>query len=168
MSARDIARGGLLTAAAVALLYLGGAAPWMGVVCCILAGVASAVPLMRLGRVKMAVLLYLAACVLSALLAPRKSLVISYAGFFGLYPILKYGIEARVPRHMQRPCKLVYFNLALAAAFALVRLGLFFAVEIPGFWRLLMAWFAANVVFEIYDVGLSRLIAALRKTLPPE
>ena len=45
MNAKEIARGGLLAAAAVALLYVGGAAPYIGPAACIVAGVASAVPL---------------------------------------------------------------------------------------------------------------------------
>lgn len=79
MNAKEIARGGLLAAAAVALLYVGGAAPYIGPAACIVAGVASAVPLLRRARLKTAVLLYAATSILGALIAPRKSLVAAYA-----------------------------------------------------------------------------------------
>ena len=89
MNAKEIARGGLLAAAAVALLYVGGAAPYIGPAACIVAGVASAVPLLRRARLKTAVLLYAATSILGALIAPRKSLVAAYALLTGLYPIVR-------------------------------------------------------------------------------
>ena len=52
MNAKEIARGGLLAAAAVALLYIGGAAPYFGPAACIVAGVTSAVPLLRRARLR--------------------------------------------------------------------------------------------------------------------
>lgn len=167
MKSREIARGGLLTAAAVALLWFGGVSPWFSVFACLAAGVTSAVPLLRDGRVKTAVLLFIAASVLSALIVPRKALVFAYTGFTGLYPILKYAIEARVPRGAQRLVKLLYWNLCLLAGCLLVRFVLFHELALPGFWRMLMLWFLANVLFQMYDTGLSRLIATLRRTLPP-
>ena len=84
MSAKEIARSGLLAAAAVALLYIGGAAPYLGPAACIVAGVTSAVPLLRRARVRTAVLLYIAAALLGALVAPRKSVVAAYALLTGL------------------------------------------------------------------------------------
>ena len=56
----------------------------------------------------------------------------------------------------------------LAVAGALVAFGLFPQIVLPGFFRLAMLWFVANVVFIIYDVALSRLIALLRRSLPPD
>ena len=168
MSAKEIARSGLLAAAAVALLYIGGAAPYLGPAACIVAGVTSAVPLLRRARVRTAVLLYIAAALLGALDAPRKSVVVAYALLTGLYPIVKYGVEARLPRQVQTGVKLAYFNLVLAAAAVLVVCGLFPNVALPGFARLAMLWLAANFGFMIYDVALSRLIAMLRRSLPPD
>ena len=78
MGAREIARGGLLAAVAVALLYVGGTATYVGVAACVAAGVTSAVPLLRRARVRTAVMLYLTVSVLSALLVPRKVVVAAY------------------------------------------------------------------------------------------
>lgn len=168
MNARDIARGGVLAAAAVALLYIGGLSPWMGLACGAVAGVTSAVPLLRHGKVREAVLIYLAAALLGALVVPRKGIAAGYAGLFGIYPILKYGIECRVPRHVQRYVKLVYFNLVFAGVLLLVRHGLLPLLADAGPARLVLTWAAANIAFEFYDVGLSRLIASLRRRLPPD
>ena len=168
MNAKEIARGGLLAAAAVALLYIGGAAPYFGPAACIVAGVPSAVPLLRRARLRMALLMYAAASILGLLIVPRKSVAAAYVLLTGLYPIVKFGVECYLPRHVQTGVKLVYFNLVLAVAGALVAFGLFPQIVLPGFFRLAMLWFVANVVFIIYDVALSRLIALLRRSLPPD
>ena len=47
MSTREIARGGLLAAAATAWLYFGGVMPQIGPAACLMAGIASAIPLLR-------------------------------------------------------------------------------------------------------------------------
>ena len=168
MKSQDIARGGLLTAAAVALLYIGGLSPWLGLAACVAAGVCSAVPLLQHSRMKTAVLLYVAASVLSALLVPRKGLVVAYIVFAGLYPIVKYAIEARVPVHIQMVLKLLYFNLCLVVAVVVVHFGLFTQVVLPGVVKMVVLWLIANAIFKAYDIGLSRLIATLRHTLPKD
>ena len=71
MSTREIARGGLLAAAATAWLYFGGVMPQIGPAACLIAGAASAIPLLRRANVKTAVLLYLVTSVLGLLLTPR-------------------------------------------------------------------------------------------------
>ena len=168
MNAKEIARGGLLAAAAVALLYVGGAAPYIGPAACIVAGVASAVTLLRRARLKTAVLLYAATSILGALIAPRKSLVAAYALLTGLYPIIKFCVECYLPRRVQTGVKLAYFNAVLVAAAAVVAAGLFPQIAMPGFGTLAVLWAAANIGFIIYDVALSRLIAMLRRSLPPD
>lgn len=98
MNAKEIARGGLLAAAAVALLYIGGAAPYFGPAACIVAGVTSAVPLLRRARLRMALLMYAAASILGLLIVPRKSVAAAYVLLTGLYPIVKFGVECYLPR----------------------------------------------------------------------
>lgn len=168
MNAKEIARGGLLAAAAVALLYVGGAAPYIGPAACIVAGVTSAVPLLRRARLKTAVLLYAAASILGALVAPRKTVVAAYVLLTGLYPIVKFCVECYLTRHTQTGAKLAYFNAVLAAAAVVVAAGLFPQIAMPGIGQLVVLWIAANIGFIIYDVALSRLIAMLRRSLPPD
>ncbi len=165
MNTKEIARGGLLTAAAVALLYIGGTVTYIGPAACLVAGVTSAVPLLRRARLKTAVTLYLAVSILSALLVPRKIEVAAYILFCGLYPIVKFCVECYVPRRRQMDLKLAYFNIMLVIAAALAIFVFLPQFSLSGF-RLLVVWVAANIVFVIYDVALSRLIALLRRSLP--
>ena len=162
MSTREIARGGLLAAAATAWLYFGGVMPQIGPAACLIAGVASAIPLLRRANIKTAGLLYLVTSVLGLLLTPRKLIAAAYVLLFGLYPIVKYLIECRLP------VKLAYFNIVLVLAAVLVSCGLFPQVQMPGIFRLAGLWIAANIGFIVYDIGLSKVIALLRRTLPPE
>ena len=165
MNTKEIARGGLLTAAAVALLYIGGTVTYIGPAACLVAGVTSAVPLLRRARLKTAVTLYLAVSILSALLVPRKIEVAAYILFCGLYPIVKFCVECYVPRRRQMDLKLAYFNIMLVIAATLAIFVFLPQFSLSGF-RLLVVWVAANIVFVIYDVALSRLIALLRRSLP--
>lgn len=167
MKTKEIARGGLLAAAAVALLYVGGTVTYIGPAACLVAGVASAVPLLRRARLKTAVTLYLAVSILSALLVPRKIVVAAYVLFCGLYPIVKFCVECYVPRRRQMDLKLAYFNIVLVIAAALAIFVFLPQFSLSGF-RLVAVWVAANIVFVIYDVALSRLIALLRRSLPPD
>lgn len=168
MSTREIARGGLLAAAATAWLYLGGVMPQIGPAACLIAGAASAIPLLRRANVKTAVLLYLVTSVLGLLLTPRKLIAAAYVLLFGLYPIVKYLIECRLPVFTQLSGKLAYFNIVLVLAAVLVSCGLLPQLEMPGIFRLAGLWIAANIGFIVYDIGLSKVIALLRRTLPPE
>ena len=111
--------------------------------------------------------LYLAVAILSALLVPRKMVVAAYVLFCGLYPIVKFCVECYVPRRRQMDLKLAYFNIMLVIAAALAIFVFLPQFSLSGF-RLLAVWVAANIVFVIYDVALSRLIALLRKSLPPD
>ena len=124
--------------------------------------------LLRRANVKTAVLLYLVTSVLGLLLTPRKLIAAAYVLLFGLYPIVKYLIECRLPVFTQLSGKLAYFNIVLVLAAVLVSCGLFPQVQMPGIFRLAGLWIAANIGFIVYDIGLSKVIALLRRTLPPE
>lgn len=167
MDTRNLARGGVLTASSVALLYVGSAAPWTSAIACVAAGTTSAVPLLRGGQIRSALLLYTSVSLLGALTVPRKVLVLVYIGVSGLYPILKYVIEARVPFRWQTGCKLLYCFAVTLVCFVLIRLG--FAPKFPplGFLTGTAFLLADFVAFHFYDVSLSRLIALLRRILPP-
>lgn len=168
MNTKEIARGGLLTAVAVVLLYVGGTATYFGPAACLVAGVTSAVPLLQRARLKTAVVLYVAVSILSVLLVPRKMVAAAYILVCGLYPIVKFCVECYAPRRSQTAIKLVYCNIALVVAAALAIFVFLPQFAVTGLFRVITMWIAANVVFMIYDLGLSRLIAVLRRTLPPD
>lgn len=167
MKARELARNGLLTGVTVALLYLGGASAVFSATACMAASVSSTIPLLRHANVRAAVQIYLASSLLALALVPRKSVVLMYGVACGPYPILKYGIECYIPRFWQWCCKLICANLFLAIALIVAHYVFLITFSISTKKRLFY-WCAANLFFAIYDVGLSRLIATLRKTLPPE
>ena len=95
MSTREIARGGLLAAAATAWLYFGGVMPQIGPAACLIAGAASAIPLLPRERENGGLLYRHLGTGL--LLTPRKLIAAAYVLLFGLYPIVKYLIECRLP-----------------------------------------------------------------------
>ena len=78
-------------------------------------------------------LLYLVTSVLGLLLTPRKLIAAAYVLLFGLYPIVKYLIECRLPVFTQLSGKLAYFNIVLVLAAVLVSCGLFPQVQMPVF-----------------------------------
>lgn len=167
MKTRDLVRGSILVAAAVALLYSGAAVPWAGVVTCILAGTTSVVPLLHPpGQFRTAVLLYLSVSTLAALVVPRKGIVLGYMGICGLYPILKYGIESRVPHYLQLISKGLYAAFVVWLGDLLVSYGIAFQP----------AWFSAGrgvvlgiawILLAVYDRALSQWMVLLRRLLPP-
>jgi len=167
MKARELVRSGLMTGVTVALLYIGGASTVFSASACIIASASSAIPLLRHARVKTAVQIYLASSFLAFVLVPQKSIVLMYGIVCGPYPILKYGIECYIPRFWQWCCKLVCANLFLAIALVVAH-NIFLIPFSISTRKRFFYWCAANLFFVIYDIGFSRLIAVLRKTLPPE
>jgi len=164
MGAKQLARGGILTGAAVAVLYMGSVIDYLSAAACILAGLAPTAALVRKASVKEAVMVYVASAMLSFLIVPNKLLALEYAGACGLYPILKYLIESRVPRKIQLLCKVVYCNLTLLAAYAMGKWVI--GVELRGAWWCAAVLAGANAMFLLYDIWLSRLIALIGRLLP--
>ena len=168
MSAKEIARSGLLAAAAVALLYIGGAAPYLGPAACIVAGVTSAVPLLRRARVRTAVLLYIAAALLGR--ADRAAQERGRGVRAADRPVSDRQVRGGGPPAAsgadRRQAGLFQSGACRSRCSGGVRPVP--EVALPGFARLAMLWLAANFGFMIYDVALSRLIAMLRRSLPPD
>ena len=168
MKTQELARCGLLTGVTVAVLYLGSIVVPFQATACVIASISPVVLLLRRARVRTVTLMYLASSVLAFILVPRKNIVVAYSMICGPYPILKYGIECYIPRFWQWSCKLICANLFLAIGLVVAHYVFLIAFEMTTTRAWLYYWCAANLFFVIYDIGLSRLIATLRKTLPPE
>lgn len=117
----------------MAVIEYGGAAPW---------------------------LIYAATSVLGFLLLVNKGTVATYVLFFGFYPILKEKLEMR-GKVFAWVGKELIFHVALVLILLSWRF-LFFTEDLmlptsPIFWGLLLI--AAEVVFVLYDVALTRLIS---------
>ena len=85
--------------------------------------------------------------------------------FFGLYPDVKARLESMDRRWAEWALKLIYFNGVLTG-FVVLFQQLIFPVLPNWMTGLPVLYGLGNLVFVLYDVGLSRLIALLLRRLP--
>ena len=110
-------------------------------------------------RGKYPYLVYFGISVLSVLLLPVKAPALFFALFAGYYPIVKSRLEGRFSRLTSWVFKFLIFEAALCLIMlAFVKLFLLFEVAWQP-WHLAVFPLGA-VVFWLYDVALTRLIAA--------
>ena len=115
----------------IAVIEYGGSAPW---------------------------LVFAATSALSLLLLPNKGIAVTYAVFFGYYPIVKEKLEKR-PRVMRWVLKELIFHAALVALLVIWKWLLFPTAEIPSPMIYFILVVLAEIVFVLYDVALTRLIS---------
>ena len=116
-------------------------------------------------------MVYAVVGILNAILTPSLEAKVLFIAFFGYYPVLKALIERLSSRVLEWGVKLLVFNGAMVAAYALM-LYVFalpadslelFGVNVP-----LLLLGLGNVVFLIYDVAVTNLIAMYQHTLRPK
>lgn len=155
------AYGGMLVGVSVVLLLFASIFPAMSWGLCTCAGMVPAIPLSR-RQVRMSLLIYAATTVLAVLLVPGKRYVAAYMLLFGLYPLIKYGIERLRSLPAEWGCKLVYAGALCLFLWWLVRKGLLVpggqAAALPPV--ILVAAFL--VAFVCYDIIFSKVIALFR------
>lgn len=154
--ASRVALGGILTALSLLLLYLATLLPSgrLGVVA--VAGLVPAVGVVSGGFVT-GFLCYAATGLLGFLLLPDKGCALLYVILLGLYPVLKGLIERLRKLPVELVLKLVFFNGVISALFFGFS-KLFFPL-LPGLLHQpLYLYVAGNIVFLIYDFGVSKLI----------
>ncbi len=160
-----IARGGVLTAVSVLLLYLSCMLPMIRISLCAAGGVVLAMPLSR-RRVKLGMTIYAATSILAILILPQKSVAFAYAWVFGLYTLVKYGIEKLHRFSAQWVCKLLFATVNGGLILVLLQKGVVAEVALtnsmPGF-LLGGIWY---LFFAAYDVAFSKLMAQLRRMFP--
>ena len=115
----------------IAVIEYGGAAPW---------------------------LVFASTSVLSLILLPNKGVALTYAVFFGYYPILKEKIERR-SRTVRWVLKELIFHVALVALFFAWKILFFPALAAMTPTLLFLILILAEVVFILYDIALTRLIS---------
>lgn len=158
------ALGGVLAAGALVFLWLASITPSgrLG-----LAAVGGLFPMMAAAAAGtgLGILCWGAAGLLGLLLLPDKGIALLFLTFFGLYPVLKGVIESMRRLPLEWALKLAFFNLVLTAFWFLLR-ELF--LPNPPEWlgdNTPLLYGLGNVIFVIYDIGLSRLVAVLRARL---
>lgn len=157
-----VALGGVMAAGSMALLWLACVAPSgrTGLTAC--AGLFPAAVTLYAGRTA-GYLCWAASSLLGLFLLPDKGVVLLFAAFLGLYPVVKGRLETLERRTVEWGVKLSWFELTLTL-FWFVFEELFGAPEWMAGSALLL-YGLGSVVFVIYDIGLSRLITFLRVRL---
>ena len=154
---RKLTRGALLASMSVALLCASALFPTLSLTIVAISGLTAAVAIIHDGLGAGAAV-YAATAALAAIIAPDKGNVILFAGFFGLYPVLKSVAEKPPSPILRWAIKLVFFNIVFVCVWIFARELLFDELpEIPALWLIAMA--VANCAFVVYDVGLDRLIS---------
>lgn len=151
-----LARSAIFAAVATALVCLCAVFPSGRLALIAIAGLCSALALIHCGG-KWAAGVFAVSAVLSFLISPGKGNALLYASFFGYYPALKSLFERIHSRIAGWIAKFAVLNVAFAALWFLARAVLFEGVETPI--PLPLLWVGINVVFFLYDIGLSRLIS---------
>ena len=154
---RKLTVAAMLAALQIVLMYIGTVIPAWKLALTALAGILNAAVLIECG-VGSSLICFAAVSALSALLLPQKSLAFLYIVLFGYYPLLKSAAERIEKRWLEWAAKLVVFNLAFALCMAALRFGFVSDINLPDV-ALVVLWLGLNVVFVIYDVGLTQLIS---------
>lgn len=144
-------------ALAVAILYLSSFLPMWNFALAAIAGLLSAAALIECGMAA-GVSCYVGCSILGFLLLPEKSGALLYATFFGYYPLVKSAVERR-RRIVEWIGKFILFNAVVTVYFFLLRGMLFPEIETTLLGVVPVFFLIANVVFFIYDHGMTKLIA---------
>ena len=161
---RQIALGGVLAALAVVILLLGGIIPIGTYIAPMLASMPLIVLLTELPR-GLCLGWYAIVAILGVTLCPDKETAFVFV-FLGWYPIARPALD-RLPRLPRIAAKLLIFNLAVAALYALLILvfrleALVQEAKETGLAMLLVLVVLGNLTFLFYDVLLNRLTALYR------
>ncbi len=133
------------------------------------AGCSFAVITIETGR-KWAFVSYLATAPLVMLFCEKESATL-FVGFFGYYCILKGLIEQYFKGFVEWMLKILCFNTAMVLSYIFI----VFVFEIPlneggdlGKWFIGVLLGLGNIVFVVYDIGLSRAIGGYIYKLHPK
>ena len=155
------ALGGVMAAGSLLFLWLASITPTGRLGLTAVAGLFPMAAVLIAGRAA-GYLCWAASGLLGFFLLPDKGAALLYLAFLGLYPIVKSRIESLRRLPVEWVLKLVFFDLALTLFWFFLR-GMF--LPNPPVWledNIFLLYLLGNVVFILYDVGLSRLIAMLR------
>ena len=106
---------------------------------------------------------FICSLILGFILTTDKNTAILYGMFFGYYPIVKYFAEKVPIRPLEWIIKLAVLNIALTAIIEIFK-NLIFAVQNLTE-SLLVVYLGANVVFIIFDLGVTRAMSFYIKRL---
>lgn len=162
MKANDIAKGGLLTALGVVLIYLSNILP--GSKLFVLAVASSLVPIAVL-KLKMrgSLLMYISTSMLSLIIIGPKDVVITYIAFFGIYGLIKFFIERLNNLPLEIILKLIFYNLAALILFLVYKA--FFLNGLNLKMPIYIIILFSEIIFLMYDYALTLFISYFNKHL---
>ena len=152
---RVLAVTALAVAGALAALYLGSFVPAMRLSVVAIASIFVVICVIE-GGLRYGALCFAATALLGFFLVPDRFAVLFYATFLGAYPLVKSLLERQAKR-LEWPLKCAVFSAAFAVYMVFLQEILFGAVLAEG-WLFPLAILVGNVVFIVYDIGLSKLI----------
>lgn len=165
----QLAFGGVIAALSLVILLLSAIIPTAEIALPAVAGFALLPVVVELGK-KVALTVYGAVSLLALVLVASWEPKLLYIAFFGYYPILKAVLESHLPRWAEWVCKLAVFNVAAVTVYwILLRvLGLpgdSFTINGADFrWGFLVI---GNIVFLLFDVGLTQSVSAYLRRWSP-
>ncbi len=167
-----IALGGLLTAAAVTILFVGSILPFATFVAPALASICVLYFCMEYGRGTAAVV-YVAVGILCMLLAPDKEQALIFVCLLGYYPIVKGLLDRLRPKALVLALKILLCDVTmLGLYFVITRLLVIPAVrdEFAEYTTILVVALAVlgTLTFLIYDAALTKLAVYYEVKLRPK
>lgn len=163
---RSIAVAGVLAAGSLAILWLACVVPSGRLGMTAAAGLFPVAGVLAAGRMA-GYLCWAAGGILGLILLPDKGVALLYLAFLGLYPVVKSRIESLRRLSIEWVLKLAFFNAVLTLFWFVFR-SMF--LPQPPQWlgdNSLLLYGAGNLVFIVYDIGLSRLIGLFQARLGP-
>lgn len=158
-SASNIAKGGLLVALTLIILYV---ANFITFNTLFLLGLTSAlIPLaIIISDVPTSIMVYIASAVLSYIIIPDKTLCLLYTIIFAPYGIVKLFIEKRQNTKIEIILKLIYFNFVIFLFSVVYKT--FFMPNIETQYSLILVLIVGNLAFFVFDYVLTVFVNSIR------
>ena len=161
MNTRELAGGGMMASAIVALLLISVPFPSLSLTCAGIAGLCVLFTLVR-WNVRTATLCYITASVLSLLLLPRRDAAFEFMLLFGPYACVQELLFSRIKGTLLVwVCKAIYFNSLLAILIGSYRF--LFAMPVVVVKELYFIVPLANVAFILWDIAFTKFLLHARK-----
>lgn len=158
-----VALGGVLAAAAVAVMTLGTAIP-VGTFCCPVLASLPLIPVLDLCGAGLSLGWYGVVSFLALLLSPDREAALVFL-LLGYYPVARPQLERICPHGLRLAVKLLLFNLAAALLYGLLLRLLATEADMEGdaWWMGAVMLLLGNGVFLLYDLLLGRLTHLWRR-----
>ena len=152
-----VALGGIVASLCIVLMFMSGVLPVLYIAAPMLAGMLMII-LAEEVSVPWAWLTYTAVSLLSMIVSFDKEAALMFVLFFGYYPILRPSLMKLPLRSVRLACKLVLYNLFLAAD-VLITIYVLGLPSFDDYSRAMMITLGvlANLLFLSYDMLLSRM-----------